>query len=209
MVPGLNQFLLDYPGMGIEPLSQLGLTLSGTLAFSAHAHGRPDLTDQFSIDIVVPPGFPAALPTVVETAGRIPRDENHHINPDSSVCLGSPLRLLLKLSRRPTLLGFVEGCVVPYLYAISHKEKFGGPFVFDELDHGTPGAIQDYIELFGVKRPEQAQAAWSLLSMKKRRANKSPCPCGCGRRVSKCSFNRRLLKFRGLANRSWFRAHAF
>lgn len=208
MVPGLDQFLLDYPGMGIYPSSQPGLELRGVLAFHAHPTGRPEITDQYAVTIVVPPAFPAALPAVTETSGRIPRDGHHHINPDDTMCLGSPLRLLLKLSRQPTLHGFAEGCLVPYLYAISHKLKFGGPFVFDELDHGAPGALQDYIDLFGVKRPEQARAAWLLLAMKERRANKSPCPCGCGRRVGKCSFNHRLRRFRGLANRSWFKAHA-
>lgn len=208
MPPGLSQFLTHYPGMAIYPSPQPGLELRGVLAFRAQPVGRPEITDEYWLAIVVPPGFPAALPVVTETGRRIPRDGNHHVNPDDTLCLGSPLRLLLKLSRHPTLPGFAEGCLLPYLYAISHKLKFGGSFVFDELAHGSPGVLQDYLDLFGVKHPQQARAAWLLLTMKERQANKQPCPCGCGRRVGRCSFNGRLRMFRDLASRSWFRAHA-
>lgn len=208
MVPGLSQFLADYPGMAIYPSRQPGLELRGVFSFRAHPSGRPEIIDTYSLAIIVPPRFPAALPSVVETAGRLPRDGHHHINPDDTLCLGSPLRLLLKLSRQPSLPGFAEGCMVPYLYAMSHKLKFGGPFVFDELDHGAPGALRDYMDLFGVNQPQQAQAAWHLLAMKERHANKQPCPCGCGHRVGRCRFNQRLRGFRELASRSWFKAHA-
>lgn len=207
MVPGLSQFLADYPGMAIHPSSNPGLELRGALSFRAQPTGRPEIIDAFSLVIVVPPRFPAALPSVIETGGRLPRDGHHHINPDDTLCLGSPLRLLLKLSRQPTLSGFADGCVVPYLYAMSHKLKFGGPFVFDELDHGAPGALRDYMDLFGVNQPQQARAAWLLLAMKERHANKQPCPCGCGHRVGRCRFNQRLRGFRELASRSWFKAH--
>src|ERR1051326_5548167 len=96
---------------------------------------------------------------------------------------GSPLRLMLELSRRPTLTGFAEECLIPYLFAISHKLRFGGPLPFDELQHGTPGILSDYRELFGLETPGQAQHALTLLGMKKRRANKLPCPCACGKRL--------------------------
>lgn len=208
MVSGLSQFLADYPGMAIHPSPNPGLELRGVFAFRGQPAGRPEITDSYALIIRVSPAFPAALPSVIETGGRIPRDGRHHVNPDYTLCLGSPLRLLLKLSKQPTLPGFAEACLVPYLYAVTHKLKFGGPFVFDELDHGAPGALQDYMDLFGVKQPQQARAAWLLLGMKERQANKRPCPCGCGKRVGRCQFNQRLRKFRELASRSWFKTHA-
>jgi hypothetical protein len=76
----------------------------------------------------------------------------------------------LKLSRKPTLPGFAELCLVPYLFAMSHKLRVGGPFPFDELQHGTKGILIDYADLFGLKTPEQARYALQLLGMKKRRA---------------------------------------
>ena len=208
MPPDLDQFLTDYPDMAVYPSLYRGVELRGEICFRAQPQGRPEIIGRYALQILLPLNFPADLPSVIETGGQIPRDADHHINQDDfTLCLGSPLRLLLKLSRQPTLLGFIEGCVVPYLYAIDHKLKFGGPFVFDELDHGVPGALKDYKELFQVDSIEKAHATWLLLTLKKRRANKRPCPCGCGQRVGRCAFNSRLRRFRKLASRSWFRSH--
>lgn len=208
MAPGLGEFLEQYPGMAIHPCAMPGLQLRGTLSFHAQPPGKPEITDAYSLAIMVPPAFPASLPTVIESGGQIPRGEDYHVNPDDTLCLGSPLRLLLKLAKQPTLLGYADGCIVPYLYAISHKLRFGGPFVFDELDHGAPGALADYMDLFGVKQPAQARAIWTLLGMKERHANKKPCPCGCGQRLGRCGFRQRLREIRALASQTWFREHA-
>ena len=94
----------------------------------------------------------------------------------------------------------------PISVAISNKLQNGGPLLFDELPHGIPGMLADYVDLFGLKEPEQARFTIRLLGMKKRQANKLPCPCACGRRLGKCKFNERLRCFRQLADRSWFRA---
>src|ERR1051326_8153588 len=116
MVPGLSQFLEEHPEMAIRPSALPGLDLRGVLSFKAQPAGKPEITDTYSLTIIVPPAFPAALPAVTESGRRIPRDGDHHVNPDDTLCLGSPLRLLLKLSKRPTLPGYVDVCVVPYLY---------------------------------------------------------------------------------------------
>lgn len=192
--------------MAIQPTANAGLELCGVFAFCGQPEKRPVIADSFELTIRLPAAFPADLPSVSETGGKIPRDGHHHVNSDGTLCLGSPLRLLLALSRQPTLGGFATTCLVPYLYAVSHKLQYGGPFVFNELAHGAKGALHDYMDLFRLKRPEQADRALRLLGMKKRRANKLPCPCECGRRVGRCRFNVRLREFRQLASRGWFRA---
>ncbi len=122
----------------------------------------------------MPAAFPRDLPRVTETGRRIPREGEHHVNPtDDTLCLGSPLSLLLKLSTDPTLNGFAETCLVPYLHAVSYKLRHGGPFPFGELAHGTPGVLTDYRSLLCLKDDEQAREAVRLLGMKKRRANSS------------------------------------
>jgi len=115
---------------------------------------------------------------------------------------------MLKLSQRPTLTGLAEECLIPYLFAISHKLRLGGPLPFDELQHGTPGILTDYADLFGLKTAEQARYTLMLLGMKKRRANKLPCPCACGKRLGRCKLNVRLRQFRQIASRGWFRTSA-
>jgi len=203
---GLQQFLQDYPEMAFRPMTAAGnLIIEGRFAFTARPGAGLEITDAFALLIEVPPAFPRLLPRVTETDGRIPRNGEYHVNPDATLCLGSPLRLILKVSEHPTLSGFAETCIVPYLYAISHKLKFGGPLPFSELAHGTPGEIQDYVDLFSLQRPEQALRTLRMLGMKKRVANKLPCPCECGRRLGKCRLNRMIGKFRKLTDRHWFK----
>jgi len=191
--------------MAVRPISGPEIVIEGEFRFVAVAKDRPEISDSYQLRITVPHQFPEHIPAVTEIGHRIPRVGNFHVNPDATLCLGSPLRLLLKLSNEPTLPGFASSCLIPYLYAISHKLNYGGSLPFSELKHGTVGALEDYMELLGLRRPEQAMRAIKLLGMKKRKANKSSCPCDCGQRVGKCPFNKRLKRFRQLASRTWFR----
>lgn len=205
-IPGLREFLRDYPQMAIRPSPGQNLRLKGNFAFVAHHAKEGDIQDSFALEIIVTRAFPKEAPRVTEMGGRIPRTGEFHVNPtDNTLCLGSPLSLLLKLAKKPTLEGFAENCLVPYLFAISHKLKTGGPLPFGELDHGVAGLFADYSQLFGLKTREQLIYAFKLLGMKKRRANKLPCPCGCGMRLGRCNYNFRLREFRNVAHRKWFK----
>ena len=90
------------------------------------------------------------LPLVYETAGKTPQDGNHHVNPDSSLCLGSPLRLYKILGRNFSLIDFVERCLVPFLYSISLAEAGHSRFKFDELAHGVMGLSTNTLNCFAV-----------------------------------------------------------
>lgn len=186
--------------MRIKPGPKPGLTIKGKFWFFAKAAGRESIRDTYELVLEVPERFPKALPRVTEYGHRIPRTAAFHVNGDGSLCLGSDLRLRLQLAEHPSLPAFCSVCLVPYLYAISHKLKYGGKLPFGELDHGTPGELADYANLFGLVSPAAAQWAVELLRMKKRLANKRPCPCGCGRRLGGCKFNRTIRRFRGILN---------
>jgi hypothetical protein len=200
-----RQFIEDYPGMRLWPQSDPGLGLKGRFAFRAQSPGMPEVRDEYELSVLVPSAFPRDIPSVKEMGGRIPADGKHHRNPDGTLCLGAPLRLLVNVSKNPTLVGFAENCLIPYLYAMSRNLNEGIPFVFGELQHGAPGELKDYAELLGLKSPEQAGKAVLLLGMKDRYANKKPCPCGCGQRLGRCEFRVRLSKIRDLAPLNWFR----
>jgi hypothetical protein len=203
---GLHEFLRTYPGMAIRPMEGHPLQIRGNLDFEAITSGQESLiVDRFELEISVPEGFPRKLPSVYETAGRIPRQPAYHVNPDGSLCLGSRLRLILQLSAEPTMSGFARRCLIPYLFGISHKLNTG-KWPFGELDHGLRGELLDCRELFGVANVEQVKLTLKYLGMKKRHANKLLCPCGCGRRLGACPFNRRIARFRTLCDRTWFRS---
>ena len=206
---GLSQFLNDYPGMSTTPFSSAGVRLRGKFRFMADVSGRDEIEDFYKLEIVVPEKFPRALPKVNETGGKIPRDGNFHVNPDGTLCLGSPLRLLRKVYSAPSLTGFADKCLVPYLYAVSYKLRHGGDFAFGELAHGDQGILDDYSVLIGLQEKHQIIQAMRLLGIKKRIANKKPCPCGCGKRLGRCPFHQKLNEFRKMAPLAWFKSHDF
>lgn len=204
---GIRQFLKDYPGMALAPSRDSSLVLKGVFSFTAMPKGSHSITDSYQIQIAIPDEFPRAIPAIKETIQKIPRDGNHHVNFDGSLCMGSPLRLLKKLFEKPNLVGFSENCLVPYLYGVSYKLQTGKVFPFGELPHGDKGILEDYMVLFGLKKGDQVNQTLILLGMKERIANKKFCPCGCGHRLGKCSFRQKLNHYRKLASKSWFRGH--
>lgn len=207
-INGLDQFLDDYPYMSTAPCFEAGVRLRGEFRFRANESGGDVIEDFYMLDIVVPEKYPRALPKVVETGGKIPRDGHFHVNPDGSLCLGSPLRLLKIIHKSPSLSGFAVKCLEPYLYAVSYKLRNGGGFLFGELPHGNQGILEDYSCMFGLKEVFQIEKAVQLLCVKKRIANKKLCPCGCGKRLGVCPFRHTLDEFRKMAPVSWFKCHA-
>lgn len=201
-------FLQNYPGMSLKPSRQSDLHVSGTFAFYAMTSSGPEIRDQYDLKISVPQKFPKELPRVEEIGNKIPRDGQHHVNPDGSLCLGSELRLIEKISKQPTLTGFAVECLEPFLYAMSYKLECGGEFIFGELAHGNKGIIEDYMEIFGVKTHHQVIEVIDRLSLKKRVANKKKCPCLCGQRLGKCSLRMTINRYRRLKHRSWYRQYA-
>lgn len=198
---GLGEVLRTYRGLRLAPHEGEGLFLIGDLKFEAHPPRREPITDTYSLEVWVPAAFPRALPKVRERAGRIPKD--YHTNPDDTLCLGSPVRLHLALHERPTLKGFIETCIIPYLAGYSHYEQTG-EFLFGELKHGSEGLIQEYMALFRVGTAEACVEMLNLMGMKKRVANKRPCPCGSRLRVGRCH-HRVLNPLRYRLGRPWWR----
>jgi len=206
LLADMCEFVRDYNLMAIRPRAGNTPLLKGRFAFIARHPDIGEVDDAFDLKIDVPRNFPCELPSVFEIGGRIPPSKLYHVNQhDYSLCLGSPLRLRLLLSAKPSLVGFAETCLVPYLSGVSYKLKTGRSLPFGELDHGIPGIIADYRVLFSLTTPEQILATLKALGKKKRLGNKLPCPCGCGRRLGRCPFRLRLIPFRALANRPWYR----
>ena len=202
----VNSFRRDYPDMVSRPERGFVAVLKGKFRFEATFLGKSPVRDSYCLVIKVPDGFPKEVPSVFETGRRIPHDGKHHVNPDGSLCLGSPLRLKWVLHKDPSLIGFAEKCIVPYLYSMSRHLLHGEPFVFDELAHGYEGEINDYCSLFGLKALEQVLPILSLLAIKKRCANKKQCPCGCGLRLGKCRLHFRLNEFRRIESRFYYQS---
>src|SRR6185436_6403906 len=113
---------LSYPKLRLQKAGKGPWFARGKLGFSKES-SKHAITDEYIVEILVPEKYPEAHPITREVGNRIPKDFHH--NPDDSLCLGVPIAVKLKFRREPTLLGFVNNCVVPYLYSFSYKSKFG------------------------------------------------------------------------------------
>jgi hypothetical protein len=202
-IDDVQEFLSAYPRMALRPVGTVA-SFEGNFDFTAAPSGGPVVTDRYVLRIVVPE-YPAALPQVFETAGRIPRNIDDHVYPQTgSLCLGSYLRLRVKIGAKLNILRFADECVVPFLYATTRRQT-DGSFVFGELPHGTQGLFQDYQDIFGVSDEGGVLATLRILAAKPSAADRHPCPCGCGRRHALCQFRYRVNEIRRIAPRKYFR----
>ncbi|MAY01373.1 MAG: hypothetical protein CMQ38_00165 [Gammaproteobacteria bacterium] len=181
--------------------------LEGEFKVNAQQDGHPHIEEIVFLRIEVDSNFPEVLPKVINPDQRLPRSIDNHVYSDGSFCLGSELVLKYKLRHNPTIGTFLEECVEPFLYSVLHFLQYE-TFPYGELAHGMRGLIADYEDFLGVKGKEAVLSTISLLSMRKRIANKLPCPCRCGRRVGRCGLHRRLNYLRRMASRSWYSNYA-
>lgn len=202
---GLPCFLRTYPGMRVHPSARHEVRLRGEFAFRADYEGGPVIEDVYELAITVSKWYPDDLPKIKETGGRILRDLDHHVFSDGTLCLGSPLRLHDIAVDAPTLTTYTEQALEPYLYAVSHWEETGEWFLFGELDHGAAGLLNDYARILDLDDPAGVTETLRLLGMKRRKANKRPCPCGCGDRLGVCRYNETIRELRDRHGRPFFR----
>ncbi|ODT02996.1 MAG: hypothetical protein ABS52_11185 [Gemmatimonadetes bacterium SCN 70-22] len=141
------------------------------------------IDEHYAVKIEVPRGFPRALPRVFETKGRVP--PTFHRNPDTTLCLGSPIALRFAIEEEPTIGGFIDRVVVPYLYSHAYFVRFDR-MPFGELAHGAAGLEDDVRRLFRLPPGTNAEEFLRLASLKRRHANKRRCPCRSGVRVGRC-----------------------
>lgn len=182
------ELLARYPGLRLVPSGSMALHLEGTLRFCANGKKTEVIEDGYDVRIEVPENFPERMGVAWETGGSIPVD--YHKLTNGALCLGSRVGLRLQMGGSPSLLRFVERCVIPYLYGYSYSVRHGAP-PFGELAHGERGSLEDLAGLLGVGDLGLAFRYCTLAATKRRRANKRPCPCGSGKRLGRCH-NRRV-----------------
>lgn len=206
----LAELLAKFPQLAVRPdrkdehfTDGDELRLIGSIALDdVELSGLPRLDGSYRIKIVVPRAFPASLPRAYAVEGSIPR--SYHSYSDGSLCLGAPLHIRSIVNRTPTLLGFVVRCVVPYLYRHRHIQALGKA-PWGELDHHSPGLLQYYERVLGTSDARACIEFLRLGGLRKRVANKCPCPCGSGLRLGRCH-HRRLNRLRDGCGRAAMRA---
>ena len=198
---GLGPLLDKYPELRVAPSGGAGLTVAGELSFRAQGPVGEPIEDVYAVEIRVPHAFPLSPPTVYERGGRIPG--TFHKLDGGALCLGAPAALRLGLGPHSTLTDFVERFVVPYLFGFSYF-ALHGVMPFGELAHGNDGIRQHFASVFAAPDAAAAEEFVRLASLKRRRANKEPCPCRSGLRLGRCH-HLRVNALRDRLGRLWFR----
>jgi hypothetical protein len=199
-------FLQAYPGMALAPATGGPTVFSGGFSFEASWDGV-DVKDTYDLRIEVA-SYPEVLPRVFETGGRIPHQIDAHVFEASGrLCLGSELRLRQILGPTLDLLFFADRCIVPFLFATTHRAS-AGRFILGELAHGHAGLYDDYQAILGVTGEDAVGASLRILATKPNAADRHPCPCGCGKRLVLCEFRNRIEQIRRLAPRKVFQQMA-
>ena len=190
--------------MNLKPSSKDSWTIQGWVNLEINDATYGIVKDEFVLKIIVPKTFPNEIPVVFELEDRFPKTADYHTYVDGSLCLGSPLSIRKRITDNPTISGFVETCIVPYLFSMSLYLKGTKTFIFGELSHGTFGIIEDYYEIFELETIPQVLSLIDILCMKKNVANKQVCPCGCNQIITKCKMHKKVVKYRKAMSRKDF-----
>lgn len=179
-----------YSGLHLQFRRQSPLVV-GELTFRAR-RGEIEIHDSYSIEIAVK-DFPLLPPAVTEVGGRIPRDVDHHVYSDGTLCLGPPVEVLRRFKRNPTLSDYIEDLVVPGLYWHSYNERHPEELL-PAYSHGSRGIAEyraetdlaaAYGEILGVRE-------WSVvlrlieLACAETVEYRRPCPCASGKTLAAC-----------------------
>ncbi|MBL1146538.1 MAG: hypothetical protein HND56_05165 [Pseudomonadota bacterium] len=202
----LDEFLALHPSMRLAELDSQRVVLDGEYELDAQLKNFEPIRETYQLKITFFADYPKSLPIVQETTRRIPRTADYHTYEDGSFCLGSDINLKSILFEDPSVQGFVERVLAPFLYSISYKIKHD-IYPFGDLAHGESGLIDDYQRLFNVNGKLAVLSVLAALGKRKRDANKLPCPCGCRARLGECDFRFELERWRKLGRRRWFREH--
>jgi hypothetical protein len=191
---------LSYPKLRLQRKESSPWYIRGLLEFSKEYSGKL-ISDLYQVQILIPETYSDELPKIHETGNRIPKDFHHY--KDESLCLGAPLEIKRKFRKQPTLLGYVDNCVIPYLYSFSYKTRFG-KMPFGELSHGGLGILEYYQDLFDLKDVRRILKFIQILAVDNYRGH-ARCPCGNGKRLRDCH-GKILLEIKDLQTAAEFQA---
>lgn len=155
----------------------------GEIHFRAQYSTHETIEDVFLIEIEIPEFYPSVPPIVRDLGERIP--PSFHSFEDRSFCLGAPLAVKRTFANNPTLLGFVNSLLIPYLYSYSFQATHQGTMPYGELSHGGSGLMNYYMGLFETRQPVAALNFLVILAFRRYRGH-APCPCRSSNKLRNC-----------------------
>lgn len=140
--------------------------------------------ERFQIEMLLPPRFPKALPSVWETGNRIPRTANDHMFPNGACCLFVEEDWWAAHPDGYRLIEFLDVPVRNFFLGQS-MVLMGMPWPFGERSHGLNGILESYAQLTGAPSLALAEEYLRLLA-KEKITGHHLCPCGSGKNLRHC-----------------------
>ncbi len=171
----------EFSGLTLKTSHNNCYVIRGGLCFDGEYEDKKAGGD-YGIEIKIPDNYPESIPITRSIDGKIP--ESFHTYPkDKTFCLGVPLAERMTFAKNPTLIGYIKKLLIPFLFSYSylmdHDElPYGG------LDHGAPGKLRFYMDLFKVEDFEVL--GFLKLLADDRYKGHFPCPCGNSRKLRDC-----------------------
>ena len=144
-----------------------------------------DVLDTYQIAIVFPPSYPADIPELIETGGRIPRILDRHINNKSTCCIGPRLEQIQIWLKDPTIHAYITQSVIPFLANQSYYERVG-EWKNGQYDHGAGGVLSYYAESYGLTDRKLVETILNYLANNQKLGRNDPCFCESGKKTKKC-----------------------
>lgn len=168
-----------FENLSISEIANNAHKIDGNLGFCANVKGE-EIKEDYEINTIISPKYPRILPATYEVGEKL--DKSFHINPDDTLCLGTPLEMKINFAEQPNLLGYFENLVIPFF--LTAKLASMGRQVEQHV-HGGVGILKFYCQLFGITDMFKAKSFLRLLA-KGKCSRKKQCPCNSGRRLKNC-----------------------
>lgn len=171
-----------YTGLSLAFFEDKALVY-GPLEFRAK-YEEQEIEEIFKVEIIIPIDYPKSPPAIRELEGRIPKDFHSFTN--GNLCLASLLEIQKKFRNSPTLLGYIEELVIPFLFGFCvYKET--GRMPFGELSHNGQGILEYYREFLEVDNDAIALELLKYLAEGGYAGHgHRECPCGSKKRLRDC-----------------------
>ena len=140
--------------------------------------------DRYQIEITLAKDHPKSLPMVRETAERIPRVVERHMNANGTACVLLADERWKSWPVGAPLLQFLTGPVHNYFVCQSVVEA-GDPWPMKQLPHGVDGIRMYYREMLGIEDDRMIAGFLSCLAATQVKGHWD-CPCASGRRLRDC-----------------------
>lgn len=170
-----------YQGLSIQTDPAGGYIVSGYIGFITRVK-ELDIKDYFNIVINISSDYPKILPTAREVDGRIP--QNFHKYTNGCLCLEIPIEQRIIFNLQPTLLGYIENLLIPYLSSFYYRYKTGN-MPYEERPHAGAGVIQSYEARLNVK-DDIAILGFLFMLSTEIFLRRQKCLCGSGNRFCHC-----------------------